>query len=119
MCVNSTGSSIGGGYQNKLGAAYAVIGGGFNNKVSGKRNVVAGGHENFITGISICYSSIAGGKCNKNNHSHSHIIGSCITSVATGTLHANCLFLSNIPASNAGLVAGQVYRDSNILKIKT
>lgn len=114
----NTYSFVGGGYFNRATGANSTIAGGLVNVAAGAASAVGGGQGNSACGN--C-SAILGGISNLvcSTHEKAFIVGSNITSVASCTLHANCLFLGNIPTSDAGLVAGQVYRDGTTLKIKT
>jgi hypothetical protein len=63
------------------------------------------------------YSGIVGGFNNKVINNCSFIIGNGITSTAANTTHMNCLHLSSLPTSAAGLAPGTVWNDSGTLKI--
>jgi hypothetical protein len=45
------------------------------------------------------------------------IVGSCITAQMCCALHANTLWLGNVPTSNIGLPSGAVWRNGTVLEI--
>ena len=126
---------IGGGRSNSTIACYSTIVGGLDNSISSHTfSIIGGGCFNLIYGGAGTYSVITGGQCNEINgkvdygvilggckncliHSDSFIAGSEICSVSSCTLHANKLWLGNLPTSSAGLPAGTVWNDIGTLRI--
>jgi hypothetical protein len=122
--------NIGGGKNNKINVAskYSVIGGGENNLLTRtKDSFIGGGVGNMITGTTINYSVIVGGKSNvihqvpgneghssilggQNNnvyHDNTHIIGSNLTSISANTTHVEKLNVGTLngttPITNLAL----------------
>ena len=124
--TNSSTCTLITGHKNEVGSNCSSVVGGCNNKVysSSTRSSIIGGDSNAIcTGSStivggqsntVCSgsnSTIIGGICNTTCHACSVVAGSGITTKATNTLHANCLYLQSVPSSDPG-IAGMVYRDA-------
>ncbi len=112
-------ATVAGGKCNVSNGGYSAIGGGRNNYigVSAVDSTIVGGISGSICSLR---SAILGGKenCIQSDHDNAFIVGSEITSVSGCMLHANCLWLGNLPSSDTDLVPGIVWNDSGTLKIK-
>jgi hypothetical protein len=102
-------ATVGGGGGNTAYQA-STVGGGFDNSASGCYSTVGGGTNNTISGN---YSSILGGKsnCILEDHSHSHIIGSNITSSKACTTFVNNLDVEG--AVSASIFSGSFVGDGS------
>jgi hypothetical protein len=106
---------MGGGCFNTTSNNYSSILGGILNDSSGLYSVISGGCLNYASSQG---SAILGGQRNCTcSFNDAMIVGSCICAVAACTLHANCLWLGNLPTSAAGLPAGAVWNNSGVLNI--
>jgi hypothetical protein len=93
----------------------STISGGYGNKISnGCFTIIGSGSGNTINNQ---FGGILGGCNNKIVNDCSFIIGNDITSTAANTTHVNCLHISNIPTSSAGLAPGTVWRNGTVLEI--
>ncbi len=99
--VSGTFSTVGGGKNNHIITGWAnTIAGGYDNTTnSGGKNIIGGGDNNTINNY--YYSSILGGELNVVNHSHSHIIGSNITTVSANTTHVEKLNIKTLNGTTA------------------
>jgi hypothetical protein len=86
---------------------------GFNTDII-SATTISGGYSNTINND---YSGVLGGCNNKVIHNCSFIVGNGITSTAANTTHLNCLHLSSLPTSSAGLAPGTVWNNSGVLNI--
>jgi len=90
-----------------------VILGGSTNSGSGYFTLTHG-RNNTNSGY---YSTIFGDNNSSNGLSYVTIVGCGITAVRECTLHANRLWLGNLPTSPTGLSSGEVYNNGGALYI--
>jgi len=120
FCPTTCGAYAGvlGGYYNDATGGGSAVAGGNNNDTCANFSFIGGGDDNSIT-CAGTEGAIVGGNCNVLQHTRSAIAGgTCVTSVSGCMLHAQSLYLKNLPTSNPG-VPGVVWRDGGTLCIST